>query len=108
MGASRLPRSAVPLDGDAIAWESSQGTTHGTVEKTVTSTTRIQGHVAKATPEHPEVLVKSAKTGAEAVHEPAALRHAKKAGALSSETASLKVWSEGTCLLCSHPSRCAT
>jgi hypothetical protein len=63
--------------GQAVEWESSQGTVHGTVEKTVTATTRVKGHVAKATPEHPEVLVKSSKTGAEAVHAPSALHAAK-------------------------------
>jgi hypothetical protein len=60
--------------GDKVTWDASQGAVTGIVERTVTKTTRVKGHVAKATPEHPEVLVKSAKTGAEAVHRPSELR----------------------------------
>jgi hypothetical protein len=52
--------------------------THGTVEKKVTSTTRVKGHVAKATKDEPQYLVKSAKTGAKAVHKPEGLSPAKK------------------------------
>jgi len=63
--------------GQAVEWDSSQGTVRGTVERTVTKTTRVKGHVAKATPEHPEVLVRSKKTGAEAVHRPDELRSVK-------------------------------
>ncbi len=60
--------------GQPVEWSSSQGTVRGTVERVVTETTRIKGHVAKATAEHPEVLVRSDATGAEAVHRPEALR----------------------------------
>lgn len=64
--------------GESVEWDASQGTIRGTVERTVTKTTHVKGHVAKATPEHPEVLVKSSKTGAKAVHRPEELRAAKK------------------------------
>jgi hypothetical protein len=64
--------------GEAVEWDASQGTVRGTVEETVTKTTRVKGHVAKATPEHPEVVVHSDKTGAEAVHRPEELRRAKR------------------------------
>jgi hypothetical protein len=60
--------------GTKVTWGTSQGETKGTVEKKVTSTTRVKGHVAKATKENPEYLVKSDKTGAEAVHKPEELR----------------------------------
>jgi hypothetical protein len=60
--------------GTKVAWGTSQGETKGTVEKKVTSTTRVKCHVAKATKENPEYLVKSDKTGAEAVHRPEELR----------------------------------
>jgi hypothetical protein len=60
--------------GTKVAWGTAQGETKGTVEKKVTSTTRVKGHVAKATKENPEYLVKSDKTGAEAVHKPEELR----------------------------------
>jgi hypothetical protein len=64
--------------GTEVAWDTSQGETRGTVEKKVTTTTRVKGHVAKATPDEPQYKVKSAKTGAEAIHSPDALRPAKK------------------------------
>ncbi len=59
--------------GDKVTWNTSQGETHGEVEKKVTSTTRVQGHVAKPTKDDPEYLVKSDKSGKEAVHKPDAL-----------------------------------
>ena len=62
--------SKTPKAGDHVTWNTSQGKTHGTVEKTVTSTTRVKGHVAKATKDAPQVLVKSDKSGKRAVHKP--------------------------------------
>jgi len=59
--------------GDKVTWNTSQGETHGEVEKKVTSTTRVKGHVAKPTKDDPEYLVKSDKSGKEAVHKPDAL-----------------------------------
>jgi hypothetical protein len=64
----------LPKKGDKVSWGTSQGETHGTVEKVVTTTTKVKGHVAKATKDHPEVLVRSDKTGKEAVHKPDALK----------------------------------
>ena len=66
--------ATLPKKGDKVSWGTTQGKTTGTVEKVVTSTTKIKGHVAKATKEHPEVLVKSDKSGKEAVHKPDALK----------------------------------
>ncbi len=63
--------------GTRVTWDTAQGDTQGTVEKKVTSTTRVKGHVAKATKDDPQYLVKSAKTGAEAVHKPESLRPAR-------------------------------
>lgn len=60
--------------GDKVKWGTSQGETHGTVEKKVTGTTRVKGHVAKATKEEPQFLVKSDKSGKEAVHRPEELK----------------------------------
>jgi hypothetical protein len=62
--------------GDRVKWSHSQGASTGRVEKKLTSTTRIKGHVARATPDEPEYLVRSEKTGAEAAHRPEALRKA--------------------------------
>lgn len=59
--------------GDAVQWHASQGTVHGTVEATLTEPTEIRGHHVAASREHPEMLVKSAKTGATAAHRPDAL-----------------------------------
>ncbi len=64
--------------GTEVTWNTAQGKTHGEVEKKVTSPTRVKGHVAKATKDDPQYLVKSAKTGAKAVHKPEELRPAKK------------------------------
>ncbi len=64
----------LPKKGDKVSWGTSQGGTHGTVEKVVTSTTKVKSHVAKATKDAPQVLVKSDKTGAEAVHKPEELK----------------------------------
>ena len=62
--------------GDKVRWGTPQGETHGTVEKKVTSTTRVKGHVAKATKQDPQFLVKSGKSGKEAVHRPEELKKA--------------------------------
>ena len=62
--------------GDAVRWDSSQGEVRGKVEKKLTKETRIKGHVAKASPEEPQYLVKSDKTGAVAAHRPEELKKA--------------------------------
>ncbi len=64
----------LPKKGDHVTWGTAQGRTEGTVEKIVTTTTQIKGHTAKATKDHPEVLVKSDKSGKEAVHKPEELK----------------------------------
>ena len=60
--------------GDAVAWNSSQGEVKGKVVRKQTSPTKIKGHAVKASPENPEYIVKSDKTGAEAAHKPEALK----------------------------------
>ncbi len=62
--------------GDKVTWGTSGGETEGTVEKKVTAETRIKGHVAKPTKEEPQFVVKSAKSGKEAVHKPGDLKKA--------------------------------
>lgn len=64
--------------GQAVEWDASQGVVEGTVERVVTKPTTVKGYTAKASPEHPEVLVKSKRTGAEAVHRPEELRSTRK------------------------------
>ncbi|MBL8773542.1 MAG: DUF2945 domain-containing protein [Phenylobacterium sp.] len=60
--------------GDAVAWDHSQGTTQGKVVRKQTSPTRIKGHKVAASPDNPEYIVKSDKTGAIAAHKPGELR----------------------------------
>ena len=64
--------------GDAVAWDTSQGETHGTVERELTAPMDIKGHHVAASPENPEYLVRSDETGDEAAHKPSALRKRKK------------------------------
>ena len=60
--------------GEKVAWDTSQGETEGTVVRKLTEETHIKGHTAKATPEDPQYLVRSEKSGAEAAHRPEELR----------------------------------
>jgi hypothetical protein len=60
--------------GDKVSWNTPQGETHGTVERKVTGTERVKGHVAKATKDEPHYKVKSDKTGKEAIHKPDELK----------------------------------
>ena len=62
-----------PEQGDEVAWNTPQGETHGKVEKIVTGTAKVKGHTAKASKISPQVLVKSDKTGKEALHKPQSL-----------------------------------
>ena len=62
--------------GDKVEWESAQGTVRGTVKKKLTAPIDIKGHHVAASPEHPEYLVVSDKTGAEAAHKASALKKA--------------------------------
>lgn len=60
--------------GDEVEWNTSQGKTHGKVQKKLTSETHIKGHKVAASEDEPQYLVKSDKTGAEAAHKPDALK----------------------------------
>ena len=60
--------------GDHVEWETPQGKTEGTVEKKLTKPTKIKGHEVAASPENPEILVKSDKSGKEAAHKPESLK----------------------------------
>ncbi len=62
--------------GDRVKWDHSQGATTGKVVRKLTRPTRIKGHEVAASPDNPEYLVESAKTGARAAHKPEALRKA--------------------------------
>ena len=60
--------------GDKVQWNSPQGVVYGKVKKKLTSPTHIKGHEVAASKEHPEYLVVSDKTGAEAAHTADALK----------------------------------
>ena len=60
--------------GDHVAWDTSQGETHGTVERKLTKPTQIQGHKVAASSDDPEYLVRSDKSDKPAAHRPAELR----------------------------------
>lgn len=64
--------------GDRVEWESSQGTVTGKVKKKLTEPTRIKRHRVAASPDNPEFLVVSEKTGAEAAHKPEGLKKASR------------------------------
>ena len=65
---------AMPKPGQKVTWNTPQGETHGTVEEIITEPMSVKGHTAQASREHPEVLVRSDKSGKQAVHKPEALK----------------------------------
>ncbi len=62
--------------GDKVKWKSHGGEAVGTVEKKITSETEAGGRKVKASKDEPQYLVKSEKSGGEAVHKPSALKKA--------------------------------
>ena len=62
--------------GDKVRWDHSQGETTGKVVRRVTSPTTIKSHKVAASPDNPEYIVESSKTGARAAHKPSELRKA--------------------------------
>lgn len=62
--------------GDKVQWESSQGTITGKIKQKLTAPTDIKRHHVAASNEHPEYLVVSDMTGAEAAHKASALKKA--------------------------------
>ena len=60
--------------GDEVAWNTSQGETHGTVTEKRTSDFRFQGQLFRPTDDDPYYIVESGRTGARAAHKESALR----------------------------------
>ena len=60
--------------GDHVSWKSHGGTAEGTVEKKITSDTEEAGRTVRASDDDPQYLVRSEKSGGEAVHKPGALK----------------------------------
>jgi hypothetical protein len=63
--------------GDHVTWKSHGGEAEGTVEKKITSDTEAAGRQVRASKDDPQYLVKSEKSGGEAVHKPEALRESE-------------------------------
>ena len=59
--------------GDHVTWKSHGGTAEGHVVKKITTETEAGGRTVKASQDEPQYLVKSEKSGGEAVHKPTAL-----------------------------------
>ena len=59
--------------GDHVTWRSHGGEAEGVVEEEITSDTKAGGRQVRASEDDPQYLVKSEKSGGEAVHKPGAL-----------------------------------
>ncbi len=59
--------------GDHVSWNSHGSTVEGEVEEEITSDTEAGGRKVRASQDDPQYLVKSDRTGREAVHRPGAL-----------------------------------
>jgi hypothetical protein len=62
--------------GDRVRWSSHGGEAIGTVERIITKDTEAGGRTVRASPDEPQYLVRSAKSGRTAVHKPDALTRA--------------------------------
>ena len=59
--------------GDKVKWKSHGGEAVGHVERKMTSATQAAGRTVKASEDQPQCLVRSEKSGGDAVHKPSAL-----------------------------------
>lgn len=60
--------------GDKVSWNSHGGEAVGEVEEKLTEDTEAAGRTVRASKDDPQYLVKSDKSGGEAVHKPDALK----------------------------------
>ena len=60
--------------GDKVRWDSHGGEAEGEVEQEITEDTEAAGRQVRASRDDPQYLVKSDKSGGEAVHKPGALK----------------------------------
>ncbi|WP_210507137.1 DUF2945 domain-containing protein [Naasia sp. SYSU D00057] len=60
--------------GDKVSWKSHGGEAVGEVEEKITEDTEAGGRTVRASKDDPQYLVKSEKSGGEAVHKPGALK----------------------------------
>ncbi|MDP9435059.1 MAG: DUF2945 domain-containing protein [Actinomycetota bacterium] len=59
--------------GNEVIWKSHGGEAVGKVEEKITEDTKAAGRTVRASEDDPQYLVKSDKSGREAVHKPSAL-----------------------------------
>ncbi|NPD06579.1 DUF2945 domain-containing protein [Nocardioides sp. zg-1308] len=59
--------------GDHVTWKSHGGTAEGEVVRKITEDTEAAGRQVRASKDEPQYLVKSEKSGGEAVHKGSAL-----------------------------------
>ncbi len=64
--------------GDTVEWETSQGTTKGTIKKKLTAPIDIKSHHVAASKDNPEYLVETVESKKEAAHKPESLKKLKK------------------------------
>ena len=64
--------------GDQVRWNSHGSEATGKVEKKITEDTEEAGRKVRASKDDPQYLIKSDKSGGEAVHKPDALKKDKK------------------------------
>ncbi|HEY1674892.1 MAG TPA: DUF2945 domain-containing protein [Streptosporangiaceae bacterium] len=64
--------------GDKVHWNSHGGEAVGEVEEKITEDTEAAGRKVRASQDDPQYLVKSDKSGGEAVHKPDALKKDEK------------------------------
>jgi hypothetical protein len=62
--------------GDKVSWDSSGEHSVGKVVRTQTTPTRIKNHKVAASKDNPQYIVRSDKSGKEAVHKPSELKKA--------------------------------
>jgi hypothetical protein len=60
--------------GDHVSWKSHGGEAEGVVEERITEDTEAAGRTVRASGDDPQYLVRSDKSGGEAVHKPGALQ----------------------------------
>jgi hypothetical protein len=56
--------------GDRVRWDAGNQSSVGTIEDVITSETEAGGRKVKASPDEPQYLVRSEKSGHTAVHHP--------------------------------------
>ncbi|NDU76987.1 HVA1 family protein [Actinomadura sp. DSM 109109] len=66
-------RGKEPEPGDEVTWRSHGSTTEGEVEKKITDRREEAGRTVAASPEEPQYVVRSEKSGRRAVHKASAL-----------------------------------